>query len=372
MPSVIHIAASTTCGIRIIQPTSSLPCFAACAATCSLVRERKLTPKNFINEASVRALVSMAMTAHTARYPAITLPCIADMYMHHLLTKPLNSGTPEIENDAMRAVIAVSGMNFIRPPILLRSWVPVAWSIEPALRNSRALNSPWLRTWSSAPKKPIAASAAFRFPPAAGHARSRAQQDVTDLADAVEGEQAFGLFLLERLHCAGKQRDGAQQRDDQAPFGERVIGLPGRRHQPEEITHQAVHAGLDHHAGKHGAHGRRRGWVRIRQPELAERPHAHLDAEPDEEQARRPARSRPAWCSASRADSRSRYQSRTSSSTAAGRRAGHGQQLGADHRRRAGDLHHDEKLVGGADVGRVLCARTGSAHSPAGSSSARR
>ena len=116
------------------------------------------------------------------------------------------------------------------------------------------------------------------------HAGAGAQQDVADLADAVEGEQALGLFLLERLHRAGEQRDGAQQRDDQAPLGERVIGLPGGRHQPEEIAHQAVHAGLDHHAGEHGAHGRRRGGVRIRQPELAERPHAHLDAEPDQEQ----------------------------------------------------------------------------------------
>ena len=79
--------------------------------------------------------------------------------MVHLLTKPLNSGTPEIEKEATMAVTAVSGMNFISPPILFRSWVPVACSMDPALRNSRALNSPWLRTWSRAPNRPIAASA---------------------------------------------------------------------------------------------------------------------------------------------------------------------------------------------------------------------
>src|SRR5208283_6088554 len=107
IPSVIQIAASNTCGIRIIQSTSSLPCFAACAATSALVRERKLTPKNLINEASVRALVSMAITAHTARYLAFTLPWIAAIYMLHLLTKQLKSGTPEIENDAIRVVTAV-------------------------------------------------------------------------------------------------------------------------------------------------------------------------------------------------------------------------------------------------------------------------
>ena len=41
------------------------------------MRERKLTPKNLMNEASVRALVRMAMTAHTARYGAEPLPWMA-------------------------------------------------------------------------------------------------------------------------------------------------------------------------------------------------------------------------------------------------------------------------------------------------------
>ena len=63
--------------------------------------------------------------------------------MLHLLAKPLNSGTPVIENDAISAVTAVSGMKRIRPPSRLRSCVPVAQSIEPELRNSRLLNRPW-------------------------------------------------------------------------------------------------------------------------------------------------------------------------------------------------------------------------------------
>ena len=66
--------------------------------------------------------------------------------MLHLLTKPLKSGTPEMEKEAIRVVTAVSGMNFIRPPILFRSWVPVAISMEPAFRNSSPLKSPWLRS----------------------------------------------------------------------------------------------------------------------------------------------------------------------------------------------------------------------------------
>ena len=62
--------------------------------------------------------------------------------MLHLLAKPLNSGTPEIEREATSAVTAVKGMNFINPPILFRSCVPVAWSIEPAFRKSSALKTP--------------------------------------------------------------------------------------------------------------------------------------------------------------------------------------------------------------------------------------
>ena len=42
------------------------------------------------------------------------------------------------------------------------------------------------------------------------HADAGAQQDVANLADAVEGEQALGLLLLEGLHRAGEQRNGAQ------------------------------------------------------------------------------------------------------------------------------------------------------------------
>ena len=41
--------------------------------------------------------------------------------MLHLLANPLNNGTPEMENEATRAVTAVKGMNFSSPPILFRS-----------------------------------------------------------------------------------------------------------------------------------------------------------------------------------------------------------------------------------------------------------
>ena len=72
-PNSTQKKASTSCGSCIIQGTSSRP-FAACALTRALVRERKLAPKNLMNEASVSALVRMAMTAQTARYRADPLP----------------------------------------------------------------------------------------------------------------------------------------------------------------------------------------------------------------------------------------------------------------------------------------------------------
>ena len=62
-PSRTHNSASTTCGNCIIQSTSRRPLPAACAATSALVRDRKLTPKNLMNEARVSALVKMATTA---------------------------------------------------------------------------------------------------------------------------------------------------------------------------------------------------------------------------------------------------------------------------------------------------------------------
>ena len=46
----------------------------AFAAPVSLVRDRKLTPKNLMNDASVSALVRMAITAHNDRYFADLLP----------------------------------------------------------------------------------------------------------------------------------------------------------------------------------------------------------------------------------------------------------------------------------------------------------
>ena len=52
-------------------------------------------------------------------------------------------------------------------------------------------------------------------------AGAEAENDVADLADAVEGQQTLALFLLQRLHRADEQRHGTEDGEDHAP------GRPG-------------------------------------------------------------------------------------------------------------------------------------------------
>ena len=65
-PSKTQKKASASWGNCILQGTSMRP-FAARFRTRALVRERKLTPKNLMNDASVSALVKIATTAQTTR-----------------------------------------------------------------------------------------------------------------------------------------------------------------------------------------------------------------------------------------------------------------------------------------------------------------
>ena len=75
-----------------------------------------------------------------------------------------------------------------------------------------------------------------------------AQENVTDLTDAVESQEPFGLFLAQGLVGAQQQGDGAENGDHQAPLRHGIVVLRLRRHQPDEIAHQTVNPGLDHHA----------------------------------------------------------------------------------------------------------------------------
>ena len=90
--------------------------------------------------------------------------------MVHLLANPLNNGTPEMDRDAISAVAAVSGMYLHNPPSLFRFCVPVAWSIEPALRKSSDLKTPWFKVWKSAPV--IASTASVAAPVPAGGSKA--------------------------------------------------------------------------------------------------------------------------------------------------------------------------------------------------------
>ena len=50
---------------------------------------------------------------------------IVEEYISHLLTKPLNGGIPDIEREAIRAEIAVTGISLAKPPKTLRFLKPV-------------------------------------------------------------------------------------------------------------------------------------------------------------------------------------------------------------------------------------------------------
>ena len=62
----------------------------------------------------------------------------------------MSGGSAEIAAEPTRKTKAVSGMRWISPPRCSMSRSPVALSTAPAPKNSRLLNSEWLRTWNSA------------------------------------------------------------------------------------------------------------------------------------------------------------------------------------------------------------------------------
>ena len=58
-----------------------------------------------------------------------------------LATKPNSGGSPAMEAAASPATTASTGIRAASPDSLVRSRVPVAWSMTPTLRNKVALNS---------------------------------------------------------------------------------------------------------------------------------------------------------------------------------------------------------------------------------------
>jgi len=81
----------------------------------------------------------------------------------HSETNPLNGGSAEIAAQPTRKAKAVSGMRWMSPPSRSMSRSPVAPSTAPAPKNSRLLNTEWLKTWSSAAVSASAAAAGIAF-----------------------------------------------------------------------------------------------------------------------------------------------------------------------------------------------------------------
>ncbi|MCW0417786.1 hypothetical protein NB689_003540 [Xanthomonas sacchari] len=63
--------------------------------------------------------------------------------------KPLSSGMPAIDSEAVIASALVTGIQRRRLPSRRMSRVWVSWSMMPAAMNSEALNTAWLRMWNT-------------------------------------------------------------------------------------------------------------------------------------------------------------------------------------------------------------------------------
>ena len=91
--------------------------------------------------------------------------------------------------------------------------------------------------------------------------------------------------------------------------------------------------------------------MRVRQPDRAERPHAHLDAETDEEQGESEGNQARVILEQLRHAGADRVEVIEQPGTARHRgELGAGQQRRANHRNHAGNLHHDHVLAGGTTI----------------------
>ena len=111
-------------------------------------------------------------------------------------------------------------------------------------------------------------------PPQDAHAEP--QGDDADVLHAVIGEQPLQVVLGQGEQHA--EHPGEQPDGDQRPAPPR-FGRAEEGQDPE----QPVDAGLDHHAGHHGRHVRRRRRVRLRQPDV-QRHESRLGPEADQRQ----------------------------------------------------------------------------------------
>ena len=141
--------------------------------------------------------------------------------MRNSLTKPLSGGRPQMATAPTRKQSAVHGIALARPPRWSISRVCVAWITEPALRKSRALNSAWFQTCSSAaaqaeddPVRPAQRTA--------DQGQAEAHDDDADVLDAVVGQQALQVVLADGEGDAQDARDHAQRQHERRPTRRRL------------------------------------------------------------------------------------------------------------------------------------------------------
>ena len=98
--------------------------------------------------ASAAASASSAPTAGTSSFSPHCGSCGLSRIawkVSHSETKPFSGGSAEIATQPTSTAGAVSGMRWISPPSRSMSRSPVAVSTAPAPKNSRLLNSMWLK-----------------------------------------------------------------------------------------------------------------------------------------------------------------------------------------------------------------------------------
>ena len=112
-------------------------------------------------------------------------------------------------------------------------------------------------------------------PRLAGEADTEGEQDDPDVLDARIGQQALQVILYRSRQDAPEACDDAEHEEDEA-HGEQPVA-DGQRD-----AQNTIYAHLDHHARHQRRDMRRRGRVRLRQPDV-EREHTGLHPESDEE-----------------------------------------------------------------------------------------
>ena len=231
IPSSTHASASATWGTCIVQPTSRRPFAAACVGD-QRAGARQEAHAEELDERSQgqRAGQDGDDRAHRADISPTGCPGWPRRRCVHLLTKPLNSGTPgdgegrHDRRDRRQRHVFHQPAHFVQ--VLRAGGVEHRTGVEEQQRLEQAV----VEDVKQRAEQAIAASAASARSRRRQqrHARPDAQQDVADLADAVEGQQTLGLLLLEGLHGAGEKCDRAQHGDDQTPARQRIVGLRRR------------------------------------------------------------------------------------------------------------------------------------------------